>query len=128
MPFKINEIVFKVDDLLINIPSEENVEFDGVSLEPTQWLWCLVHMFCPKRCSQLNCLEDQPKEEIVKAYVELKKELTDQVEKGRAEMKEIEETLRPQTVAEVDELRRKLHTALVKLDTRRIELERRNGR
>lgn len=120
MEFTIHETVFELDGLLINIPSKEKVQIDeDISLERKEWLWCLAHMFCPKRCSVINCIEHQPTEEIVEAYVALKREL----KKHRNEVAKVDEKLRPRTLAEVDELREKLRTALGELDSHRAKLE-----
>jgi hypothetical protein len=125
MAFTIDKIAFNIAGLLINIPSKKEVKIGQTVLDPIEWLWCLEHIFCHPLCTGIQCAPPhQPPVEIEKAFAALKKELLDQLGKNRARLKEIKEELRPQTVAQVDELRNKLHTALVELDSRRDELER----
>jgi hypothetical protein len=124
MAYTIHNIAFNIDDLLINIPSKKEVKIGDTPLDPIEWIWCLEHIFCHPLCTGIQCVAPHPPVEIEKAFAALKKELLDQLGKNRARLKEIKEELRPQTVAQVDELRNKLHTALVELDSRRDELER----
>jgi hypothetical protein len=112
--FEKHEIAFKVDDLLINILPTQEVE---------EWVWCLDHFFCIKVCTLHGCLEHNPPNEISIAFAKLKQDLKEQLK--RRTMEQIREEMRPQSVAEVDELQQKLHAALVELDSRRVELERR---
>jgi hypothetical protein len=129
MAFTIDKIAFNIAGLLINIPSKEEVKIGDTVLDPIEWLWCLVHFFCHPQCTIIQCIpQHQPPEEIEKAFAALKKELQDQLNKHRVRTMEIKEELRPQTVAQVDELRNKLNAALVELDSRRVQLEREKDR
>lgn len=124
MAFKINEIAFNIDGLLINIVSQKDVKIGDTTLNPIQWVWCLEHFFCHIHCTQLNCLPaHQPPEEISKAFSALK----EQLDQHPIPTEEIKEKLLPQTVAQVDELQKKLHAVLVELDTRRGALEHRSA-
>jgi hypothetical protein len=127
MAFTINDMAFKVDDLLINILPKREIKVEGLVLDLPEWLWCLEHLFC-RACTLIRCLPtDPPPEEIAKAFAGLKQELKKQISERQAEMKEIEQDLLPQSVAQVDELRQKLHVALVALDKRRADLESQKG-
>jgi hypothetical protein len=124
MAFTIDKIAFNLDGLLINVLPKDEVEMGDTTLDPIEWLWCLVHVFCHPRCTTVPCLPPHPPlEETAKAFAVLKKQLQEQLNQHRASTMEIKEALRPQTVAQVDELRTKLQAALVALDERRAQLE-----
>ena len=123
--FEKQGIAFKVDGLLINILPTE-VKIDDTSLEVEEWVWCLDHFFCWKVCTLHGCIEHTPHtppNEISIAFEKLKQDLKEQL-KHRT-MEQIREEMRPQSVAQVNELEQKLRAALDELDLRRVELERR---
>jgi hypothetical protein len=127
MEFTIHEIAFKLEDLLINILPEE-VKIDDTTLDRTEWVWCLEHVYC-RACTVHGCLPPhQLPEDLLSGLSALKQELKDQLSNNQARIDEIKKEFLPQTVAQVDELQKKLHAALVELDKRRVELERGQGR
>jgi len=127
MAFTINEIAFKIDDLLINILPKE-VKIDDMTLDRTEWVWCLEHVFC-RSCTVHACTPTHElPEDILRGLSALKRELKDQLSNHRTRIEEIRKDSLPQTVAQVDELQKKLRAALVALDTRRVELERGQNR
>jgi hypothetical protein len=64
-----------------------------------------------------------PPEDAVSALSALKEQLRQQLDEVERQEKAIEESLRPQTVAEVDNLQKKLQDAMEELRKLRPELE-----
>jgi len=116
---KKRERVFKVGDLLINILPTK-VKIDGTPMKIEEWIWCLDHFFCPRRCSIHVCLEHRPPDAISIALGKLKEDLKKQL-KTRG-ITAIREEMRPQSVADVEELEKKLRGALDQLDKLRPKL------
>ena len=109
-----HERAFKVDDLLINILPAGELTIDGIPMTVDEWVWCLDHFFCPRRCSIHICVEHEPPNEISIALGKLKKDLEEQL-KSRG-IAAIREEMRPRSIADIEELQEKLRGALDELD------------
>jgi len=119
----INKMAFKVDDLLINILPTK-VTIDDTILKIEELVWCLDHFFCFPGCTRWGCKPPHPyPDEISTAFAKLKNDVKEQLKRRTTE--QIREEMGPQSVTEVEELQKKLQAALVELESRRVELERR---
>jgi hypothetical protein len=119
MAFTIKDTAFKLDEVLMAkmLPTEVKIADQTLGFE--EWLGYLAQWFCIKRCSGVPCIVYTPPEWIVEAQAKLKDDLYKQL---RA-MKQIPEELLPQTVDQVDELKKKLSENLAQLETHRKALE-----